>query len=900
MEIAKNIETAANAQKLTLVTDDGYENFLGRTVAKDALGNYYDYVTSEQAFVLRTVDRLVNIILYGGEGNFTVTDVTKTVQRNIQVAANIQGLTLVTDDEYENSRHRTVAKDALGNYYDYNSNNQEFVLRTVEGLTDAIHNGKGNFTVTDITRTVDRNLNIAKTIENAASAQRLTLVTDDEYENFLHRTVAKDALGYYYDYNAENQEFVLRTVDRIRDTILYGGDGNFTVTDITRTVDRNLNIAKTIENAASAQDLTLVTDDEYENFLHRTVAKDALGNYYDYDAKNQEFVLRTVDRIKDVILYGGEGNFTVTDITRTVQRNLEIAANAQNNSENGQIAETSDNNSPITLTGVEIIKKPSDFATWEEYQDYMSGIEHRHFIEHEKHLADGKIAQVEPLTGEPTQEDIIGANDYQRFIDHERDLGKHNNDTAILIDDSSDVRKKPDPIPDELAKSFADFDSKEDYYDYLHSLEYNSFIEKESHLSDGAVAVGNVTGEPTEEDIIGANDYQRFIDHERDLGRNGGGTFLGDSQETGNTSNFKDILDEIYNNRYMDFIEKEKRLHQGVEAVVDLPTVTMGSSKSDKLKGTDEATIFQFDVKSGKGGGSDKVYYSDSADAIVFTVEDETAGDKVADKISTVTKKGKDLVISYNSYKKGKKTVTDKVTVINYFKKSSDEALKDIAIVSKDGEVLDTINLQEQVLKFSGKGKISDTVFNDKITGSKKNDTYTFQNGGNDVVTDKKGKDKYNVLLNEVDKVTINDKKGKDTLILKDVNKSDAVFGFDVVKTEADGELVYTIGNDLFVMSENENSGLVQINNFFKSFTDKDGDGTIDSFKYGSGRVENFKYADGSGFSFNTNCVNEIKSNVAAWLNDHEGYASANEVFANGSKEDVQSLISAYAGNYQA
>ena len=749
------------------------------------------------------------------------------IAKNIETAANAQKLTLVTDDGYENNLHRTVAKDALGNYYDYVTSEQAFVLRTVDRLVNIIlYGGEGNFTVTDVTKTVQRNIQVA------ANIQGLTLVTDDEYENSRHRTVAKDALGNYYDYNSNNQEFVLRTVEGLTDAI-HNGKGNFTVTDITRTVDRNLNIAKTIENAASAQRLTLVTDDEYENFLHRTVAKDALGYYYDYNAENQEFVLRTVDRIRDTILYGGDGNFTVTDITRTVDRNLNIAKTIEN------AASAQD----LTL------------VTDDEYENFL-------------HRTVAKDALGNYYDYDAKNQEFV-----LRTVDRIRDTILYGGDGNFTVTDITRTVQR--------------------------NLEIAANAQNNSENGQSSDGVIN-SDTPTEEDIIGANDYQRFIDHERDLGKNGGGTFLGDSQETGNTSNFKDIIDEIYNNRYMDFIEKEKRLHQGVEAVVDLPTVTMGSSKSDKLRSIDEATIFQFDVKSGKGGGSDKVYYSDSADAIVFSVEDEVAGDKVADKISTVTKKGKDLVISYNSYKKGKKTVTDKVTVINYFKKSSDEALKDIAIVSKDGEVLDTINLQEQVLKFSGKGKISDTVFNDKITGSKKNDTYTFQNGGNDVVTDKKGKDKYNVLLNEVDKVTINDKKGKDTLILKDVNKSDAVFGFNVVKTEADGETVFTIGKDLFVMSENENSGLVQINNFFKSFTDKDGDGTIDSFKYGSGRVENFKYADGSGFSFNADNINEIKSNVAAWLNDHEGYASANEVFANGSKEDVQSLIAAYAGNYQA
>ena len=81
------------------------------------------------------------------------------------------------------------------------------------------------------------------------------------------------------------------------------------MTDIERMLAQAAEAKANQPLAANAQDLTLVTDDEYENSHNRTVAKDALGNYYDYDADNQEFVLRTVDRLKDIILNGGDGDF---------------------------------------------------------------------------------------------------------------------------------------------------------------------------------------------------------------------------------------------------------------------------------------------------------------------------------------------------------------------------------------------------------------------------------------------------------------------------------------------------------------------------------------------------------------------------------------------------------------
>ena len=265
-----------------------------------------------------------------------------------------------------------------------------------------------------------------------------------------------------------------------------------------------------------------------------------------------------------------------------------------------------------------------------------------------------------------------------------------------------------------------------------------------------------------------------------------------------------------------------------------------------------------------------------------------------------MTKNGNNLVVSYNSYKSGKKTVTDKLTLVNYFKHSAAKSLKDVAITDKEGNVIDTLNLQEQVLKFSSKSKTSDTAFNDKITGSKKKNVYTFKKGGDDIVTDNKGKDTYNVYLNKIDSLVINDKSGKDTLVLKDMNKSDVIFGLDVVKKEVNGDIVYTLGKNLLIMSEKDDTGLVQVNNFFKSFKDTDKDGVVDGFKYGSGKIEKIKYADGSGCKFNLNNINEIKSNVVAWLDNHSDYTSANDVFANGSKEDIQSLIAAYSGNNQA
>ena len=358
--------------------------------------------------------------------------------------------------------------------------------------------------------------------------------------------------------------------------------------------------------------------------------------------------------------------------------------------------------------------------------------------------------------------------------------------------------------------------------------------------------------------------------------------YLNDNDVTFNLGNVKSKKVQKIKGSQLNEIFKGGKKNDVIRTGAGTDVVTAGKG-NDKIYGGSGEKTFVFNAKD----GADTLYNAKAEDTIKINMASTSAKMKY-------TRKGNNLVIQYNTYKSGKKTKADTITVSNYFKTAKDKAVNDI--VFSDGE---TLNLQEQVFKFSAKGKISGTVYNDTITGSKKNDTYTLTQSGKDSVTDAKGNDKYTVDLAKEQIVKINDKAGKDTLTLKNTAKADSLFGFDVkviVNDETD-TTDYITTNNLLVMDKNK-TGVVQVSNFFKSVSDTDNDGKLDKFTYGSGRIETLKYSDGSGFTMSNSQLDTIMQNVSGWLGEHNGYTSASDVFNKGNKEDIQSLITAYAGTY--
>ena len=304
-------------------------------------------------------------------------------------------------------------------------------------------------------------------------------------------------------------------------------------------------------------------------------------------------------------------------------------------------------------------------------------------------------------------------------------------------------------------------------------------------------------------------------------------------------------------------------------------TIT-GGAGNDKLYGNALGDkTFVFNAKD----GADTLYNAKAEDTIKINLDSTDANMKY-------TRKGNNLVIQYNSYKSGKKTKNDTITVSNYFKAAPDKAINTIEFA--DGS---TVDIQEQVFKFTGKGRISGTVYNDAITGSKKNDTYTLTQGGVDKVVDAKGNDTYKVDITAQNIVEINDKAGKDTLALKNTAKADVIFGFDV---NSDGTIA---GNSLFVMDK-AGTGLVEVDNYFKATTIDDEITALANG--GKGKIENIKASDGKVAAFNTAFIDSVKSSVAAWfgLEGNAGFTSASDVFERGNETQIQSLVQAYANVY--
>ncbi|MBQ8458648.1 hypothetical protein IJ541_00945 [bacterium] len=378
----------------------------------------------------------------------------------------------------------------------------------------------------------------------------------------------------------------------------------------------------------------------------------------------------------------------------------------------------------------------------------------------------------------------------------------------------------------------------------------------------------------------------------------------------------------------------------------------VGGKGNDKLYGNakdvagNEKT-FRF----AKKDGADTIYNGKTADTIKFTNVYDGSNMKY-------DRKGDNLVITYNSYTSGKKTVNDTITLANYFTTDKAAALKNIEFAN--GTIID---IQSQIMNFTGSGKIAGTVYNDAITGSAKNDTYTLTQGGKDTVYDAKGNDKYSAKVTGSLKIT--DKAGQDaytlkgngSITVKDYGKANEIYNVtNTGKTaiaDANGNDTYNIsgagtttitdykGNDTYNVSLadgarikiNDKAGkdTLVLNNIAKNdivygldinadgtfasnslfVLDKNGTGRIEISNYfrtktnaagditnittgADGAIETIKAGSKKVANFDALDVNDIKQSVAAWFTTHTGYASTSAVFEGGDATDIQSLIAAY------
>ena len=236
----------------------------------------------------------------------------------------------------------------------------------------------------------------------------------------------------------------------------------------------------------------------------------------------------------------------------------------------------------------------------------------------------------------------------------------------------------------------------------------------------------------------------------------------------------------------------------------------IGGKGDDKLYGGEGEKIFQF----AKKDGSDMVYNAKSGDKIELTNVLQGSNIKY-------TRNGNNLVLSYNTYKNGKNTVTDKVTLVDYLKTPKAKSLKFVDFA--DGE---RVNIQKQYIATTAKGgKLSGTLYNDKIAGSKKNDAYTMTQGGKDSITDAKGNDKYTAAITE--SLTVLDKAGKDSYSLKTAVKGTAKI------TDNAGNDSFTVkGNGKTIIADKKGKDKYLFNSTGKTIVTDNSDNDIYKIKF--------------------------------------------------------------------
>ena len=369
-----------------------------------------------------------------------------------------------------------------------------------------------------------------------------------------------------------------------------------------------------------------------------------------------------------------------------------------------------------------------------------------------------------------------------------------------------------------------------------------------------------------------------------------------------------------------------ERLHGG--KANDTITSTLGNDTliggpgNDVLNGSPNGDkTFQFSQKD----GLDTIQNYKPTDTIKFT--DVNNGTNMVYR-----RKGNDLQVQYNG-------TMNKFTLKNYLVTPKANNIKTVEFANGS-----KINLQSKYVLYTGKGKITDTIYNDKITGSKKNDKYVIKKGGNDIVNDKKGNDKYSAKV--LDKLTINDKAGKDNYVISGTGitkitdkKGDDKYtikstGSTFIKdkkgsdnyivnfsTDKAVEISDRYGDDTLTLSNIKKKAVQLFLNISAKGTMKNGDLIISGKKngeYGFVKVDNYYKITRAGkqevlsnneigaietiqasngeLSYKIPkqiVVKEIKAAVASWLTNNN-YADTAEVFEGGDNTDIKAFIAVY------
>ncbi len=206
----------------------------------------------------------------------------------------------------------------------------------------------------------------------------------------------------------------------------------------------------------------------------------------------------------------------------------------------------------------------------------------------------------------------------------------------------------------------------------------------------------------------------------------------------------------------------------------------------------------------------------------------------------------------------------------------------------------------------------------DVVVNNDGKNTYYYDSGSDEYDSLGNSSDDYMVYFSSKTNLEIEDHGGVDTLnitidSMSSISNDDICFCFDIRKNgtfagepNAETDRMYIFSKDTLtyenVMREirgKDMQGVIEIENFLKANTNYINNdflayGAIEKIHVDSNMLESI---DVSG------SIQEIASNVVSWLNSSNntrGWDSSMEVFASGNKEAIESLISAFNGDWTA
>lgn len=330
-------------------------------------------------------------------------------------------------------------------------------------------------------------------------------------------------------------------------------------------------------------------------------------------------------------------------------------------------------------------------------------------------------------------------------------------------------------------------------------------------------------------------------------------------------------------------------------------------------KGNDTITI------NGNGNKTINIANADGNDTIIFTDNNKkTKYDYTTNKMLylnfdddaslSYSMKGKDLIIN-RSYANGTKTAAATTTLKDYFNVDYRYQLASNIVINNETFYAPDYFDNSTIDKTSGKKsqKINGNMFNNTIIGGSANDTIN-GGGGSDILDGGSGSDTYvvNYLSGSKyyysDKIVISDTgtgaKDIDTLKL-DVKKKDLGLLFNISKITnpnayTDNDIVVGSGNDAihYLM---DNQWMIVTN--FSSLDDVEIISDKVKMEHGifATGLEKITTSDKKNITLAN--IKTIAQDVANWLstaNNGAGYDSTAAVYANGSNEELITMLSKY------